>query len=194
MARDTLNTLRYELRAMCDVTPAEYSLGTALFWDDDQLDAVLDRHRTDVYQAGLESRPTRTGGGTLSYQHYYSEYSNFEESSGGTALFVVEDTAGNDVSGYTVDYQRGIVTFAANTSGSAYLITGRSFDLNAAAADIWKRKAARYAQAYDVSTDNHSLSRSQLMKHALEMAEYYGAMAEPTVVTLHRSDNWGECL
>jgi hypothetical protein len=189
MARDTLNSLRYQLRAMTDAGVNDWRLGTATFWDDDQLDTVLDQHRFDVYQAPLIPRPKTLSGGTLSYLDYYAEHGNLEATDGGTAIFVVEDTLGADVtSGYTADYQRGVVSFASDQAGTVYRLTARSYDLNAAAADVWRRKAARAAQAYDVSTDNHSLSRSQIMKHALQMADYYAGLAEPSVSVLYRSD------
>lgn len=194
MSRDTLSDLRSQLRVMGAAGFNDATLGTVTFWSDDHLDAVLDRHRQDVRREQLQARYTVSAGGTPVYQDYYSDYGNFEATSGGTALFVVEDGTGADVtSGYTADYSRGLVTFAANTLGSVYYLTGRSYDLNAAAADVWRTKAAQAASSYDISTDNHSLSRSQIMAQALQMAEYYSMQSGPQMTTLYRSDN-GECL
>lgn len=185
MSRDTLNDLRVQLRDMTDAGYNDGTSGTVTFWSDDLLDTYLDRHRKDVRREELRARHTIGAGGTVVYQDYYSSFDNFEATSGGTALFVVEDGAGADVtSGYTADYARGVVSFAANTLGSVYYLTGRSYDLNAAAADVWRAKAGRAAAVYDISTDNHSLSRSQLMAQAMQMAEYYEMRAGPQVTTL----------
>lgn len=190
MARDTLDALRYELRALTDAGQAEWTNGTATYWDNDQLDRVLDKHRVDLTFAPLAANPKRVSGGSLQWYEYHSGYSNFEQTSGGTSLFIVEDSTGADVAGtaYSVDYARGIVTFSADQGGTAYYVTGRSYDLHAAAADVWGQKAAHYAAAYDVSTDNHSLSRSQLIKHALQMRDYYAGQGGASVATLYRSD------
>lgn len=185
MARSTLNDLRVQLRGMTDAGFNDGTQGTVTFWSDDLLDTYLDRHRRDVRREELHARHTIGAGGTVVYQDYYSNFDNFEGTSGGTALFVVEDGTGADVtSGYTADYARGVVSFAANTLGSVYYLTGRSYDLNAAAADVWRAKAGQAAKVYDLSTDNHSLSRSQIMAQALQMADYYTSLAGPQVTTL----------
>jgi hypothetical protein len=192
-ARTGLTDLLLRVRAMCDAGTADYTQtgGTAVYWDDDQLQLVLDRHRQEVTFAPLEAIPQRVGGGTVEYREYRSEYANFEKTTAGTSIFIVEDGLGANAStaDYTPDYARGVVTFTNNQDGTAYYVTGRSYDLNAAAADIWRTKAAQAAKRFDFSTDNHSVSRSQLYKHALEMAAYYEGQQSVRVTTLFRSDN-----
>jgi hypothetical protein len=136
------------------------------------------------------SRPALLAGGTVAWYEYASRYQNFEPSDGGTAVFQLQDAAGATLGTalWTADYGRGVVTFASNTAGSAYYVTGRVYDLNAAAADIWRTKAAQAAKRFDFSTDNHSVSRSQVMQHALQMADYYESLGAATVVTLRRDD------
>jgi hypothetical protein len=67
-------------------------------------------------------------------------------------------------------------------------VTGRSYNVNLAAADVWRKKAAHYATAYDVSTDNHSLKRSQLIQHCQVMAREFEARGGPASVTMERGD------
>ena len=124
---------------------------------------------------------------------YQSQYRNFEQTDGGSAIFIVEEADGDNQStaNWSADYIRGLVTFTADTSGTAYFVSGRSYDLNAAAADIWRQKAAYYAQAYDVKTDNQALTRSQLMKHCVTMADYYESLGGPQTVYMYRSDSEG---
>lgn len=48
-----------------------------------------------------------------------------------------------------------------------------SWDLNAAAAEGWRRKAGQVAGRFNVSLDGESLSRAQAFAHCLQMAERY---------------------
>jgi hypothetical protein len=93
---------------------------------------------------------------------------------------------------WTADYRTGAVTFGTSTMGTAYFVTGRSYDLNAAAADIWRKKAAHYAPSFDFSTDNHDLSRSQVYDHCVEMAQFFEGISGKAIQTvqMNRSDAW----
>jgi hypothetical protein len=59
-----------------------------------------------------------------------------------------------------------------------------TYDLNAAAADIWSEKAAVLAPNYDFAADGGRYSRSQGHQHAMQMARYYRARRSPGTVTL----------
>jgi len=102
-------------------------------------------------------------------------------------VFYVQDGTGavQGTSAYTPDYRRGVVQFAADTSGTTYYLTGRSYDLDAAAADVWRRKASHYASSFDFSTDNHSVTRSQVYAHCLEMASFFEAKSGDAVTTIN---------
>lgn len=50
-----------------------------------------------------------------------------------------------------------------------------TYDLNAAAADIWAEKAAVLAGDFDFSADGGNYSRSQAYEHAMQMSRYYRA-------------------
>jgi len=77
------------------------------------------------------------------------------------------------VSGYTMDYARGVATFATDQNGKAFYWSGFAYDLDAAAADIWRMKAAHATELVDFSTDGHSVKRSQQAQQYLTMAGYY---------------------
>jgi hypothetical protein len=177
MARAGLVTLRDQLRVMCEAGTADYAVGSVTYWTEAALDTVLDRHRVDILRERLTPTEKLVGGGTIEYHDYYSAFGPFEETTGGTAVFIIQDTLGNTQgsSGYTIDYQRGLVSFTADTTGSVMLLTGRSYDMNGAAADMWRSKAAHYAMAFSFSTDNHSLQRGQLIDHCMKMAAFYEA-------------------
>ena len=48
-----------------------------------------------------------------------------------------------------------------------------TYDLNAAAAEIWAEKAATLAQDYDFKADNANYKRSQAYEQAMKQSRYY---------------------
>ena len=183
-----------QLRGLCDAGTADYTQtgGTAVYWDDDQLQQVLDRHVTRVYREQMTVYPTIVAGGVPLWLEYRTAHRNWEQIASGTAIFNIEDGAGitPGTALWSADYAQGVVTFNASTGGSLYFLTGFSYDLYAAAADVWRAKAGQASKLFDVSTDNHRLSRSQIMDHCLKMADYYAMLQQAPVTTLYRSDNY----
>ncbi len=193
MARTTLAAIIEELRGLTEAGTAEYTLGTTVYWSDNSMQDILDIHRRDIVFAPTGVLPKVVSGGTLQYYDYVIPYSYLETTAGGTDIFVLQDSTGATLSAslWSADYRRGKITFASNTNGTSVYMTGRSYDINAAAADVWRRKAAHYAPtSFNFSTDNHSISRAQVYDHALEMASYFEGMSEDAiqVVTRFRSD------
>ena len=192
-ARVGMSDLVTELRGMTEAGAGDYTIAGTPYWSDLQIQNVLDTNRTDVVFEQLQPLPTYgTTNGTLIYKTYKSGNGYYEATTGGTEIFYVQDGTGAiaGTSLWTADYRRGQITFSADTSGTTYYLTGRSYDLEAAAAEVWRRKASHYANSFDFSTDNHSISRSQVYKHCLEMAEYYESKSASAVETVQmfRSD------
>lgn len=175
------------LRGLAQVGTADYTVASVAYWSDDQLQVVLDQNRTDVFSEALESVPTMDGSGTAKYFDYYCTPAEYEE---GTAQFQVTDSRGNAVtSNATINYQAGHISFGTvNQMGTAYYLTARRYDLNAAAADVWRSKAANVAAYYDFNADGHSMSRSQMKKQFIEMANEFAMQAQPVQVRMRRSD------
>jgi hypothetical protein len=178
------------LRGMTDAGTADYTIAGFGYWTDDHLLNIMDRYRVEVYREQLYPIERLLGGGTVAYYVHKSEYRNFEQTTGGTAIFWLETSDGTDVgtASYTMDYQNGNATFTANTSGTTYYLTGRSYDLNRAAADVWRQKAAHYAGMFSFSTDNHRVDKGALIKNAMQMANVYDGFAGPVTCTMNRSD------
>ena len=192
-ARSGMASLITELRGLSEAGTADYTVTSSTFWSDDQLQDILDIHREDVIFEPLTIYPTQVAGGSLSYRDYRSGYGFYEATTGGISVFYLQDATGASIgtSNFTIDYRRGRMVFTNDQRGSVYYLTGASYDLEAAAADVWRRKAAHYAPtAFDFSTDNHSISRSQVYRHCLEMAEYFESKGNNSVesVQLFRSD------
>ena len=172
MARTGMQTLIDTVRGYANAAPDEWSVSTDTslveYWSDDEIQRVLDRHKVEYIHALMDAQPTYESG-TPVYKQYLLNATNIES---GTAVFKIEDTSGT-VSGYTVDYARGIVTFTADQSGKSFYWSGFAYDLDAAAADIWRMKASHVAGLVDFSTDGHSVKRSQQAQAYLNMAGYY---------------------
>jgi len=166
--RSGMTTLIETVRGYANAGTAEWTNADIHYWDDLEIQRVLDRHRQDVVFAAMTPVQSYKGG-TPIYLEYRAQYGDIES---GTAVFKIDDANGT-ISGWTMDYTRGVATFSTDQGGSAYYWTGSTYDLNAAAADIWRIKAANVSKLFDFTTDGHSVKRSDKRKEYLEMADYY---------------------
>jgi hypothetical protein len=179
---------------MADVGPADFKVGAVSYWSDAQIQQALDKHRVTVYQEELEQWPALGTAGEYEYYEYRASRGNLES---GTAVFSIQQTNGGSAPAYTADYTSGIVTFTADTAGTAYILSARSYDINAAASDIWRGKAANASKYFDFRTDNHQVSKSQLYKQFMDMAQHFAAQSDTqsfNVTQINRNDvnAWGE--
>jgi hypothetical protein len=65
---------------------------------------------------------------------------------------------------------------------NAYWIA--TYDLNAAAADVWDEKATAVYQNFDFTTDGQTFDRSQIFEHATKRAGYYRSRRAATTIKL----------
>lgn len=191
-ARAGMTELIAELRGLCDAGTADYSItGVAVtFWSDDQLQDVLDGHRSDVRREPLLATPDTIGGGSVVTHDYYFRAENVEGTASGTAAWVVRDTTGAavDADDYSVNLRAQTIRFTANTQGTVYVLTCRSYDIERAAAAVWEQKAGHAASRFDLKTDNHDMKRSQVVEHCLKMAAQFRRSAKAQVARRVRSD------
>lgn len=187
--RSGMTNLIARLRGMTNAGTADWTLGSEAYWSDEHLQDVLDARRVDLNRAPLTADPEYVSGTTL-WHDYYAPVGNFEEAASGSQYWRVENSSGvaAGTASYTVDYAAGHIRFAADQGGTAYYLRARSYSMALAAADVWRRKAAHYAERYDVQTDNHRLSRSQVIAHCLKMAAEYEAKAGIQSVQIVRGD------
>lgn len=59
-----------------------------------------------------------------------------------------------------------------------------TYDLNAAAGDIWAEKAAILAADFDFDADGGSYSRSQAYEQAMKQCRFYRSRRSPGTITL----------
>lgn len=182
-ARASMAELITELRGMAQAGTADYTVGTVAYWSDDQLQQAMDRRRMDYRFMPLACQPDYADS-AYSYTDYRLPERWMERD------IDVLDSAGSayGTALYTIDYDRQLVEFAASNGGSAVYINASAYDLNRAAADIWRQKAAHYASAYDVAADGHKLTRSQLMAQAAQMVTFYEGFSGPVTVSVFRGD------
>jgi hypothetical protein len=183
--RNGMLDLITDLRGMAAVGTADFVAGTTTYYTSQQLQDTLDRHAYHYTRHRLDALPENIGGTTV-YYRYALPTPSLEGTASGTAVFRLENSAGSAFAydAFSIDHNLQIITMDDNQAGSALYLTARGYGLNAAAADIWGRKAAYYADRYDVSTDNHKLSRSQLIANAFAMKKQYAAAALSERVTL----------
>lgn len=183
--RPGMSDLVGQIRIMADAGTADYTAGTVVMWTDDQLQTMLDRNMTEFYREPTVPVITYDAANTPVYKTHWLPYQYIE---GGTA-FVLQTADGGSVSAsYSLDYANGKLTFTSNQGGTVYYATGRYYDVNLAASEVWRQKAANAAKYYSFSTDNHRFDRAALMKQFMEMSKYYAAQAGPQVGSLERGD------
>ena len=179
-----MSTLITQLRGKCEAGTADYSIAGVAYWTDDQLQTVLDYNRTQHNNAIMSAVPYIGAGGTISYTEYRTGITDWESDP------VIQDDNYNTLgtATYSFNAQLGIVTFTADTQGHTRYITGKSYNVDAAAASIWNSKAAHYAIAVDVSTDNMSIKRGDIIAHCKQMALLYGQAGNGGSVYMERMD------
>lgn len=185
-ARAGMIALTRKLRGYTSTGPADYSIAGEPYWSDAQLQDVLDTHRVDFYEHQL-TPISAVESGLVVYKTFRAPYRNLES---GTP-FVLVDGLGTaaGTADYTADYMNGIISFTANQGGTAWYLTGRAYDLNSSAADIWRMKAAHASADFDFSTDNHSIKGSQVSIQCLKMADYYEQQALKASIKTSGSDS-----
>ncbi len=189
MARNGMSAIIARLRAMTATGTADYTVAATTYWTDDQLQAILDQHRRTITRKALTPESV-IDGGTHKYYDYYYDSQWVEGTASGTAVWRIEDAAGSTIAGtlYATAPDARLITFTYNTLGSAYYLSTREYDLERAAADVWRQKAADVAVRFDVVIDNHDLKRHQLYESYMAQAKYYAGQAKPTMTRLKRVD------
>jgi hypothetical protein len=180
-ARSGMADIIAELRMLSSAGTADYSLAGADFWSDSQLQDILDRNAWVMDAEPMTAAPAYIDGGYYEYINYYIGRGWLEKSSGGTAIFYVMDYDGSIISStlYSVDYNIGQVAFTTDqATESIRLVTCTSYDVNASAAEVWRKKASYYHSAVNFSTDGHNISREQMYLHCMEQARYFETISQ----------------
>jgi hypothetical protein len=175
-----------QVRALTGAGTSEYTVGDLTFWSDDDIQRTLDQNANYFVNSPLMWQPITATGGTLTYLTAQAAYSYLEAAPGtvNTSRLIIRDGAGSAVgtSSYTIDYQAGRITFGSDQGGTAYYLSGYTYDVYDAAADIWLERIAHFNEWYDFSADNQTFNRSQAWEHAMKMEKLMRAKAGQNVI------------
>lgn len=181
-ARAGMADLITQLRLMVGDTdsPQEFS--------DDQLQDQLDQHRLEVQRHPLVGRPSTYPGPVTEVRLWVAPWGWWEDDAAADVLLRMYDATGNLVTADDVDLKAGEWRFDADEPGPLYL-DGRSYDLNAAAADVLEAWAALARATMDVTTaSGEQFSRTTQVAGMEARARDYRRKARPYVHTLARAD------
>lgn len=194
--RASMNNLIAKLRQML----ADPS-GANQHFDDETLQDKLDELRDDVRYLQLALAPSLVNASStnnvpqLIFADFYSPGFQWWETDvvlqgyvNGAAWVVLTPLASDYIVGR---WQFELTPFVNGTFPGQYppvFATGKTYDLNAAAADLLDFWAADLTCAYDISVEGQRLSRSQLMEMKMKMADRYRCKAKPRMAKQVRHD------
>jgi hypothetical protein len=160
MLRDSMTALIDRVRLLIN-DPA----GEGQVFSDHELQDFLDRQRQFVRYLELSDAPTYAAGETL-YLDYMADRGDWE------ADAVAQDGAFRGLTPASIDYQTGHVRFADSQSPPV-LLTGKVYDVYAAAVDALEAWQAKVALEYNFSAAGESFQRSQKLAQLERLADVY---------------------
>ncbi len=92
-------------------------------------------------------------------------------------VYALLDVLGNDP--YEIDFSTEPPTLSERDEWIP------TYDLNAAARDIWEEKASAIAEDFDFSADGGKYSRSQKYEQYMKKARYHGSRRATKTIKLH---------
>ena len=172
MARATMADLIQELRALTDTAENQVVIGGTSYWTDDQLQDILDRHKSFVVDVALVPAPGYVSGTRVTTDYYIPVdiQSRYME----TDLTVVDSLGNTPEIGYTADLPGQRIVFDSDTDGTAYYLRGTVYGMRACAAEVWQQKAAQRAALINWKAGGQTLNEDQEYQHCVEMYKLYG--------------------
>jgi hypothetical protein len=157
---------------------------------DQQVQDKLDKTRWDVRYEQLEAGPnltTLSPAGTFDWLDFYSRYQYWESD------WVVNDGKWSTITPTSVEEITGhwvLPNASGQTNGQPppVFVTGKVYDIYAAAADLLEMWAAIVVLSFDFVSDGKSLRRSQMSQQLLMLAKSYRCQALPRNSYAQRSD------
>ena len=170
--------------------------GASQQFTDNELQDALDDWRQDVrYEqltpaptlsnlGGVANDPSQPGIAEYNWTDYYSAYKWWEQGE------VLSDGHFITLTPASSDELQGHWTFALAIPGQypPVFITGRVFDVYAAAADLLEMRAATAARSFDFTSDGQSFHRSQMAAGLQRQADIFRRRALPTISKAVRRD------
>lgn len=154
--------------------------GESAVWTDEELQEWLDAHCDEVIEEPL-AYAWQTVDGESVVLAYVASCGNWESDA------ALTDANGDTLTADSENLVVGRWTFNEHQQPPVYL-TGRSYDVYAAAADALEARAAQFALSYDFTADGASYHRSQQAQALLALAKQYRRRSRPRVARMVRDD------
>jgi hypothetical protein len=155
-------------------------LSTSSVFMDDEIQEVLDASRQDVKNQTLTPKPTFTGS-TIQYLDYYASMGDWEDD----VIFkqyltvTVTPSVSEPIAGHWV--------FETTTLPPVFL-SGKTYDVYRAAADLLERWSVKQAFCYDINVAGQSLKRGQITTALLNLANQYRRQQRAVSISAVRTD------
>lgn len=159
--------------------------GTPHFTDD-QIEAALDRRRREVVELPLSPVQSRTSSGDIEYLRWVADRAPWETG----AVVLNSSKVPIAAAAMTEDEMDGIWTFP--THQDAIFVTGLTFDLYGAAADLLDQWIAEGVSSggsiTEWETDGQRVKRGNTTDEKTKLSTLYRSQALPVVGSFGRSD------
>lgn len=155
-------------------------VGAAQIFADQDIQDVLDAARLDVKNEALIPKATFNGS-AIQFLDYYAHLGDWEDD------LVIKQYLVTTVTPATVEPIAGHWQFATSTLPPLY-ISGKTYDIYRAAADLLERWAARWALCYSFSSDGQSFQRQQAGQALKALSCTYRMQQRARMFTVTRSD------
>jgi hypothetical protein len=153
------------------------------YWTDDQIQDELDKNREDFSE--LELTPMEQVNPVNRYIRWYAFYANWGM---WEADYQLQDHSWQWIRADQADLLLGRWFFKTSQFLPVF-VTGKSYDVNSAAANLLDAWSASFMTAYDVSTDLQRFSRSQIFKNMQCLACIYRRQGRISEIRTYRSDS-----
>jgi hypothetical protein len=147
-----------------------------------QIQDALDQRRWDVRYLELQYEETLQAGGTVAWFDYYADRGYWEDD------YTLQEQNWVEIStGFTANLLIGHFQFTATKQPPVFL-TGRAYDLYAAAADLLETWLAELKLSFDFSVEGQSFTKTNQQKQLTELAHAYRARSQPLSIPMVRRD------
>jgi hypothetical protein len=160
--------------------------GTSQIFADQDIQDVLDDGREDVFNGAMKFQPTFVTG-TIQFLDYFTELGDWEDN------VVLKQYLTTVVTPSVSEPIPGHWQFAQTTYPPVF-ITGRTYDIYRAAADLLEHMAAHWqgVMGYDFASDGQSFKRSQAPENLQKLADKYRMKQRARSISVFRSDTNAE--
>jgi hypothetical protein len=181
-ARTTLTDLIALVRRLVADTEAP------TIFDDLDVQTALDNNRVDHIARRVEDSGLITTGARYAFTDYYTEIPNWEQDAylQGHTYELITDSS-SPIAVANADYLVGHWTLTAAYTPPIF-ITGKTFDLYAAAVELLEQLYAMSMGDFDFLSAGRTFKRSQTKEGIQTLIGIYRRRMKPTTIEMYRSD------